>query len=79
MYPDRDIIPQALPAPDVLLRLLAEKSKYITKNLMSGPLGNSVVRFVFPRVLINVSFDFISGNINTLGKTKLIVSLGTIH
>ena len=26
MYPDRDTIPQLLPAPDVLLRLLQEKS-----------------------------------------------------
>ena len=32
--------PQLLPAPDVLLRLLQEKSKYITKHLMSGPSGN---------------------------------------
>ena len=40
MYPDRDTIPQLLPAPDVLLRLLQEKSKYITKHLMSGPSGN---------------------------------------
>ena len=30
MYPDRDTIPQLLPAPDALLRLLQEKSKYIT-------------------------------------------------
>ena len=30
MYPDRDTIPQLLP----------EKSKYITKHLMSGPSGN---------------------------------------
>ena len=40
MYPDRDTIPQLLHAPDVLLRLLQEKSKYITKHLMSGPSGN---------------------------------------
>ena len=39
MYPDRDTIPQLLPAPDVLLRLLTEKSKYTTKHLMSGPSG----------------------------------------
>ena len=30
MYPDRDTIPQLLPAPDVLLRLLTETSKYTT-------------------------------------------------
>ena len=40
MYPDQDTIPQLLPALDVLLRLLQEKSKYITKHLMSGPSGN---------------------------------------
>ena len=40
MYPDGDTIPQLLPAPDVLLRLLKEKSKYITKHLMYGPSGN---------------------------------------
>ena len=38
-YPDRDAIPQSLPAPHVLLRLLKEKSKYVTKHLMSGPSG----------------------------------------
>ena len=27
----------------------------------------------------DVSLDLVSGNIRTLGKTKLIVSLGTIH
>ena len=27
----------------------------------------------------DVSLDFVSGNIRTLGKTKLTVSLGTIH
>ena len=40
MYPDRDTILQLLPAPDVLLRLLTEKSKYTTKQLMSGPSEN---------------------------------------
>ena len=36
-YPDQDTIPQLLSAPDVLLLLLPEKSKYTTKHLMSGP------------------------------------------
>ena len=27
----------------------------------------------------DVSLDFVSGNIRTLGKTKLTVSLGTVH
>ena len=27
----------------------------------------------------DVSLDFVSGNISTLGKTKLTVSLGTVH
>lgn len=40
MYPDRDTIPQLLPAPDVLLRLVKETSKYITQHLMYGPSGN---------------------------------------
>ena len=40
MHPDQDTIPQLLPAPDVLLRLLTEKSKYTTKHLMSGSSGN---------------------------------------
>ena len=40
MYPDRDTIPQLLPAQDVLLRFLTEKSKYTTKHFMSGPMGN---------------------------------------
>ena len=38
--PDRDTIPESLPASDVLLRLLKEKPKYITKHLTYGPLGN---------------------------------------
>ena len=65
MYPDRDTIQQLLSAPDVLLGLLQEKSKYryITKHLMSGPSGNQLV-FCFPR-----------RNIRTLGKAKLNVSL----
>ena len=29
--------------------------------------------------LVNIHLDFASGNIRTLGKTKLTVSLGTIH
>ena len=49
-YPDRNTIPQLLPAPDVLLRLWKEKSKYITKHLLYGSKGNSC--FVFPRVLM---------------------------
>ena len=38
MYPDRDTMPQLLPAPAVLLWLLKEKN--ITKHLISGPSGN---------------------------------------
>ena len=45
MYPDWDTIRQLLPAPEVLLRLLQEKSKYITKHLMSGHLGNYITLF----------------------------------
>ena len=71
MYPDWDtiqqIIQQLLPSVDVLLRLLKEKSEYITKHLMSGPSGN----YSSP----DVSRD----EVRTLGKTKLTVSLGTIH
>ena len=43
---------------------------------MYGPSGNSLV--LFPSSP-DVSLDFVSGNIGTLRKTKLIVSLGTIH
>ena len=32
MYPNRDTIPPLLPAPDVLLRLLTDSLKYITKH-----------------------------------------------
>ena len=32
MYPDRDTIPQLLPAPDALLWLFKEKSKHTTKS-----------------------------------------------
>ena len=51
MYPDRDTIPQLLPNPDVLLQLLQEKSKYITRALNVWSLGK-LVSFVFPRVLM---------------------------
>ena len=43
---------------------------------MTGPLGDS--EFCFPKNL-NVSLDFVSGNIEILGKTKFTVSLGTSH
>ena len=43
---------------------------------MCGPLGNS--EFCFPSSL-NVSLDFVSGNIETLKKTKLTISLGSTH
>ena len=43
---------------------------------MCTPSGNS--EFCFPSN-INVSLDFISGNIETLGKTKLTISLGNTH
>ena len=36
------------------------------------------IKFCFPESP-DVSLDFVSGNITTLGKTKLTVSLGTIH
>ena len=62
MYPDRHPIPQFLPAPDVLLRLLKENSKYITKHLMSGPAGNQLVLFplesrCFPRLYLGKHQD----------------------
>ena len=47
---------------------------YITKHLISAPSGNS--EFCFPSTL-NVSLDFVSGNIESLGKTKLTISLGS--
>ena len=43
---------------------------------MSAPEGNS--EFCFPSTL-NVSLDFVSGNIESLGKTKLTISLGSRH
>ena len=41
---------------------------------MHGPSGNQLVFFPSSP---DVSLDFVSGNIKTLGKTKLTVSLGT--
>ena len=49
---------------------------YITKHLMCTPSGNS--EFCFPSSL-NVSLDFVSGNIETLRKTKLTISLWSTH
>ena len=48
----------------------------ITKHIMSDPEGNS--KFCFSSSL-DVSLDSASGNIETRGKTKLTVSLGTRH
>ena len=43
---------------------------------MCAPSGNS--EFCFS-LSVNVSLDFVSGNIETLTKTKLIISLGSTH
>ena len=43
---------------------------------MYAPSGNS--EFCFPSNL-NVSLDFVSGNIEILGKTKFTISLESIH
>ena len=43
---------------------------------MYTPEGNS--EFCFPSSL-NVSLDFVSGNIETLRKTKLTISRGSTH
>ena len=43
---------------------------------MCAPEGNS--EFCFPESL-NVSLDFVSGNNETLRKTKLTISLGSTH
>ena len=43
---------------------------------MCAPSGNS--EFCFPESL-NVSRDEVEGNIDTLGKTKLTISLGSKH
>jgi hypothetical protein len=45
--------------------------RYTTRHLMSVPSG--IRFFCFPSNL-NVSFDFVSGNNETLGKTKLFPS-----
>ena len=77
LYPDWDTIAQLLPARRIQQRVFAiwffkGKSKYITKHLMYGPSGNKLV--LFPSSP-DVSFDFVSGNTRTHGKTKLTVSL----
>ena len=46
IHPDRDTIPQLLPARRILqnvfaIRLFREESKYITKHLRYGPSGTS--------------------------------------
>ena len=51
MYPNWDTIPQLFHAPDVLLQLLKEKSKHITKHLNVWSLGK-LVSFVFPQLLM---------------------------
>ena len=45
-YPDRDTIPQLMPAPDVLLLLLNEKSKYMTAPRARFFIHNSGIRMV---------------------------------
>ena len=80
MYPDRDIIAQLLPARPLYLFVFAiclfnGKSKYITKQLMYGPLGN-VVSLVFPRV---VMFPSTSSGETSDSRENKTVSLGTIH
>ena len=45
-------------------------------HLMCAPEGNS--EFCFPESL-NVSRDEVEGNIETRGKTKLTISLGSTH
>ena len=71
VYPDRETIPELLPAPDVLLRLLKEKSKYLSKHLMYGPSGNSLVLFsfeswCFPRLRLGRHQTGLSGKQNWL-------------
>ena len=52
------------------------KSRNITKHLMSGPSGNQLVLFSLESWCFR---DKVEGNIRTLGKTKLTVSLGIWH
>ena len=47
---------------------------YITNHLMTGPLGNSEL---FPSNL-NVSLDFVSGNIEILGKQNSLFPSGPV-
>ena len=77
MYPDRDTIVQFLPARRLCLFAFPIRLfKYITKHLMYGP--RETVSIVFPRVLMFPETKH-EGNIRTLGKTKLTISLGAIH
>ena len=77
IYANQDTIAQLLPMCWIQQHVFAiwlfqGKSKYITKHLMCGPLGNKLVLFSSSP---NVSLDFVAGNIRTLRKTKLTVSL----
>ena len=78
MYPDWDTIPQFLPAPDGCFAGIFEGNVEINNKALDVWSLGKLVSFVFPRVLM-FSLDLVSGNIGTLGKTKLTVSLGTIH
>ena len=68
--------------PDVVAGISARFSTfafvlfcYITNQLMTDPLENS--EFCFPRIL-NVSLDFVSGNIEILGKQTSLFPKGPV-
>ena len=54
---------------------------YVTNNLMTDPLGNS--EFCFPQISmfplnLNVSLDFVLGNIEILGKQNSLFPSGPV-
>ena len=73
----------SLESQSVFQNLLFVLFCYLTNHLMTGPLENSEFCFprmsLFPETNLNVSLDFVSGNIEILGKQNSLFPLGTSH